>query len=144
LSDAEVVDVVTANAMQDRGKNLMTQTDATHTDVELVDVVTANAMQDIGNNGLANTETTLTGVEVVDSLTEIADRDKGKKVMANPEDELLYDPVKSVTKKKEIWRLGIILDDMWTIYKGDTEDHIELLVRDAKVLNRNPTCHTLF
>ncbi|PNX58324.1 hypothetical protein L195_g057163, partial [Trifolium pratense] len=24
-----------------------------------------------------------------------------------------YDSVKDVTKKKEIWRLGVILDDMW-------------------------------
>jgi hypothetical protein len=37
-------------------------------------------------------------------------------------------------KKRETWRLWVILDDMWTVYKGDTEDHVELLVRDIKVV----------
>jgi hypothetical protein len=49
-------------------------------------------------------------------------------------DDRAYDPVKSITKKKEIWRLGVIVDDMWSVYKGDAEDHIELLVRDIKVV----------
>jgi hypothetical protein len=44
-----------------------------------------------------------------------------------------YDPVKNISMKKETWRLGVIIDDMWIVYKGDTEDHIELLVRDIKV-----------
>jgi hypothetical protein len=44
-----------------------------------------------------------------------------------------YDPVKNVSMKKETWRLGVIIDDMWIVYKGDTEDHLELLVRDIKV-----------
>ncbi|KAK2361746.1 hypothetical protein QL285_086866 [Trifolium repens] len=35
-------------------------------------------------------------------------------------------------KKRETWRLWVILDDMCTVYKGDTEDHVELLVRDIK------------
>jgi hypothetical protein len=50
-----------------------------------------------------------------------------KLVMARP-----YDPVKNVFKK-EAWRLGVIIDDMWIVYKGDTEDHPEMLVRDIKV-----------
>jgi hypothetical protein len=44
-----------------------------------------------------------------------------------------YDSVKNVSMKKETWRLGVIIDDMWSVYKGDTEDHLELLVRDIKV-----------
>jgi hypothetical protein len=44
-----------------------------------------------------------------------------------------YDPVKNISMKKETWRLGVIIDDMWIVYKGDTEDHLELLVRDIKV-----------
>jgi hypothetical protein len=78
--------------------------------------------------------TTPSNVEMVNVVTEVAGQVKGKNQMVDPEDDLLYDPIKSVTKKKEIWRLGVILDDMWTIFKGDTEDHIELLVRDAKVM----------
>jgi hypothetical protein len=82
--------------------------------------------------------TTPANVEMVDVLAEVSGHDKGKCQMVDPEDDLLYDPVKGVTKKKEIWRLGVILDDMWSIFKGDTEDHIELLVRDAKVMNAYP------
>jgi hypothetical protein len=47
--------------------------------------------------------------------------------------ELPFDPVKNVTKKKEIWRLGVFLEDLFTVYKGDVEDHMELLLRDIKV-----------
>ncbi|GAU22595.1 hypothetical protein TSUD_134950 [Trifolium subterraneum] len=43
-----------------------------------------------------------------------------------------FDPVKNVTKKKEIWRLGVIIDDMWIVQKQGTEDHIDLLLRDVK------------
>ncbi|WJX70134.1 hypothetical protein P8452_54278 [Trifolium repens] len=46
--------------------------------------------------------------------------------------ELPFDPVKNVTKKKEIWRLGVFLEDLFTVYKGDVEDHMELLLRDIK------------
>jgi hypothetical protein len=82
--------------------------------------------------------TTPSNVEMVNVVTEVAGQVKGKNQMVDPEDDLLYDPIKGVTKKKEIWRLGVILDDMWTILKGDTEDHIEFLVRDAKVINAYP------
>ncbi|KAK2411014.1 replication protein A 70 kDa DNA-binding subunit B [Trifolium repens] len=34
--------------------------------------------------------------------------------------------------KKETWRLDVIIDDMWSVYKGDTEDQLALLVRDIK------------
>jgi hypothetical protein len=44
-----------------------------------------------------------------------------------------YDSVKNVSMKKETWRLGVITDDMWIVYNGDTEDHLELLVRDINV-----------
>ncbi|KAK2356384.1 hypothetical protein QL285_093721 [Trifolium repens] len=43
-----------------------------------------------------------------------------------------YDPVKNISMKKETWRLGVIIDDMWSVYKGDTEDQLALLVRDIK------------
>ncbi|WJX79954.1 hypothetical protein P8452_63017 [Trifolium repens] len=46
--------------------------------------------------------------------------------------QLPFDPVKDVTKKKEVWRLGVFLEDLWTVYKGDVEDHMELLIRDIK------------
>ncbi|GAU51524.1 hypothetical protein TSUD_413880 [Trifolium subterraneum] len=46
------------------------------------------------------------------------------------EDE--YDPVSKITKKKEIWRLGVIIDDLWTVYKGENEDYIDMLIRDIK------------
>ncbi|KAK2366319.1 hypothetical protein QL285_079715 [Trifolium repens] len=97
--------------------------------VDMVDVVTEVAGQD---KVQLIDGTTPANVEMVDIVTEVAGHDKGKKQMVDPEDDLLYDPIKGITKKKEIWRLGVILDDMWTIFKGDTEDHIELLVRDAK------------
>jgi hypothetical protein len=44
-----------------------------------------------------------------------------------------YDPVKNINKKKEFLRLGVIIDDMWTVYKGENEEHMEVLVRDIKV-----------
>ncbi|WJX60441.1 hypothetical protein P8452_45648 [Trifolium repens] len=43
-----------------------------------------------------------------------------------------YDHVKNISMKKETWRLGVIIDDMWSVYKGDTEDQLALLVRDIK------------
>ncbi|PNX54989.1 hypothetical protein L195_g048612, partial [Trifolium pratense] len=43
-----------------------------------------------------------------------------------------FDPVKKVTNKMEIWRLGVLLDDMWIVYKGESEDHVDLLLRDVK------------
>jgi hypothetical protein len=39
--------------------------------------------------------------------------------------ELLFDPVKNVTKKKEVWRLDVFVEDLLTVYKGDVEDHME-------------------
>jgi hypothetical protein len=53
--------------------------------------------------------------------------------VALPLAEISYDPVKNVTKKRETWRLGVMLDDMWAVFKGDTEDHIEMLIRDKEV-----------
>jgi hypothetical protein len=44
-----------------------------------------------------------------------------------------YDPVKSLTKKKENWRLGVFVEDKWSVYKGDTEVTMELLLQDIKV-----------
>jgi hypothetical protein len=48
--------------------------------------------------------------------------------------EKAYDAVKDVTKKKELWRLGVVVDDLWITYKGGSEEHIELLLRDVKVI----------
>jgi hypothetical protein len=36
-----------------------------------------------------------------------------------------FDPVKDVTKKKEVWRLGVFVEDLWTVYKRDVDDHME-------------------
>ncbi|WJX57046.1 DNA helicase [Trifolium repens] len=46
--------------------------------------------------------------------------------------EKAYDAVKDVTKKKELLRLGVVVDDIWITYKGGSEKHIELLLRDVK------------
>ncbi|WJX42668.1 hypothetical protein P8452_29876 [Trifolium repens] len=46
--------------------------------------------------------------------------------------EVPFDPVKNITKKKEVWRLGVFLEDLISVYKGDVEDHMELLLRDIK------------
>jgi hypothetical protein len=50
-----------------------------------------------------------------------------------------FHPVKDINKKKEIWRLAVILDDIWSVYKGDTEDHVEVLLRDVNVRRNNKT-----
>ncbi|PNX78851.1 hypothetical protein L195_g034833, partial [Trifolium pratense] len=43
-----------------------------------------------------------------------------------------YDAIKDITKKKEIWRLGVILDDMWIVSKGENDVTLEMLLRDLK------------
>ncbi|XP_045816584.1 uncharacterized protein LOC123909747 isoform X1 [Trifolium pratense] len=43
-----------------------------------------------------------------------------------------YDSIKDITKKKEIWRLGVILDDMWIVSKGENDVTLEMLLRDLK------------
>jgi hypothetical protein len=55
--------------------------------------------------------------------------------VAVPPVEITYDTIKNVTKKRETWRLGVILDDMWTVFKGETADRVELLLRDKEVGN---------
>jgi hypothetical protein len=44
-----------------------------------------------------------------------------------------YHPVKDVTKKKQTWRLAVMVDDLWTVYKGEDEDHVEVLLKDVNV-----------
>jgi hypothetical protein len=44
-----------------------------------------------------------------------------------------YDSIENINKKKEIWRLAVIVDDMWSVYKGDKELSLELIIRDIKV-----------
>jgi hypothetical protein len=44
-----------------------------------------------------------------------------------------YDSIENINKKKEIWRLAVIVDDMWSVYKGDKETSLELIIRDLKV-----------
>jgi hypothetical protein len=44
-----------------------------------------------------------------------------------------YDPVNMITNKKQTWKVVVLLDDIWTVYKGESEDHIEMLLRDIKV-----------
>ncbi|KAK2352860.1 hypothetical protein QL285_090565 [Trifolium repens] len=68
--------------------------------------------------------TTQISVVVADSQVDTSGK---APVTARP-----YDPVKNISMKKETWRLGVIIDDMWSIYKGDTEDQLALLVRDIK------------
>jgi hypothetical protein len=38
-----------------------------------------------------------------------------------------HDAVKTITKKKEIWRLGVLLEDTWTVYKGGTQVHVDFV-----------------
>jgi hypothetical protein len=45
-----------------------------------------------------------------------------------------YDSIENINKKKEIWRLAVIVDDMWSVYKGDKETSLELIIRDLKVI----------
>jgi hypothetical protein len=59
------------------------------------------------------------------------------KEVTDVKDDRPFDPVKNVTKKKEIWRLGVFLEDLLIVYKAEAEDHMELLLRDIKVF-----CHT--
>ncbi|KAK2392301.1 hypothetical protein QL285_065676 [Trifolium repens] len=42
-----------------------------------------------------------------------------------------YHPVKDITKKKQTWRLAVMVDDLWTVYKGEDEDHLEMLLKDV-------------
>ncbi|KAK2433427.1 replication protein A 70 kDa DNA-binding subunit B [Trifolium repens] len=42
------------------------------------------------------------------------------------------DMVNIITNKKQTWKVVVILDDLWTVYKGESEDHIEMLLRDIK------------
>jgi hypothetical protein len=44
-----------------------------------------------------------------------------------------YHAVKDVTNKKQTWRLAVMVDDLWTIFKGEDEDHAEMLLRDVNV-----------
>ncbi|WJX12188.1 hypothetical protein P8452_02712 [Trifolium repens] len=44
-----------------------------------------------------------------------------------------YDPFKRITKKKENWRFGVFVEDKWSVYKGDTEVTMELLLHDMVV-----------
>jgi hypothetical protein len=66
------------------------------------------------------------------STTE-AETQVEKPAITSPVMARQYDPVKNISKKKETRRLGVIIDDMWIVYKGETEDHLQLLVCDVKV-----------
>jgi hypothetical protein len=44
-----------------------------------------------------------------------------------------YHPVKDITKKKQTWRLAVMVDDLWTVYKGEDEEHLEMLLKDVNV-----------
>jgi hypothetical protein len=44
-----------------------------------------------------------------------------------------YHAVKDVTNKKQTWRLAVMVDDLWSVFKGEDEDHVEMLLRDVNV-----------
>ncbi|GAU12584.1 hypothetical protein TSUD_131940 [Trifolium subterraneum] len=43
-----------------------------------------------------------------------------------------YDSVKDITKKKEVWKLGVMLDDLWIVNSGESKLSMEMLIRDIK------------
>ncbi|WJX39117.1 hypothetical protein P8452_26699 [Trifolium repens] len=70
--------------------------------------------------------------EIFELLT--IDFKQGKEQKTNLPIDRPYDPVKSLTNKKENWRLGVFVEDKWSVYKGDTEVTMELLLQDIKML----------
>ncbi|KAK2363142.1 hypothetical protein QL285_088152 [Trifolium repens] len=51
-------------------------------------------------------------------------KDSDINVTKEVEMEKPHDAVKTITKKKEIWRLGVLLEDTWTVYKGGTQPNV--------------------
>ncbi|WJX96853.1 hypothetical protein P8452_77997 [Trifolium repens] len=44
--------------------------------------------------------------------------------------ERSYHAIKDINKKKEVWKLAVIVDELWSAFKGDKEDTLEMLLRD--------------
>ncbi|KAK2410931.1 hypothetical protein QL285_046264 [Trifolium repens] len=63
-------------------------------------------------------------------------KDSDINVIKEVEMEKPYDAVKTITKKKEIWRLGVLLEDMWTVYKGGTQGDIQVIIPTEEVNKR--------
>jgi hypothetical protein len=47
--------------------------------------------------------------------------------------ERSYHAIKEINKKREIWKLAVIVDELWSTYKGDKEGTLEMLLRDINV-----------
>jgi hypothetical protein len=47
--------------------------------------------------------------------------------------ERSYHAIKDINKKKEVWKLAVIVDELWSAFKGDKEDTLEMLLRDINV-----------
>jgi hypothetical protein len=47
--------------------------------------------------------------------------------------ERSYHAIKDINKKMEIWKLTVIVDQLWSTFKGDKDDTLEMLLRDINV-----------
>jgi hypothetical protein len=47
--------------------------------------------------------------------------------------ERSYHAIKDINKKREIWKLAVTVDELWSTFKGDKEDSLEMLLRDTNV-----------
>jgi hypothetical protein len=47
--------------------------------------------------------------------------------------ERSYHAIKDINNKREIWKLAVIVDELWSTFKGDKEDTLEMLLRDINV-----------
>ncbi|GAU45447.1 hypothetical protein TSUD_107390 [Trifolium subterraneum] len=86
---------------------------------------TANLKEIVPISATENTK-----LQVIPSTNH--DNPDGKKQALVPVADIPYDPVKKINKKKEIWRLGVIIDDIWTMSVGDKADRMDMLLRDIK------------
>jgi hypothetical protein len=44
-----------------------------------------------------------------------------------------YDSIKDITEKKEIWKLAVKVESLWTLKRGKDEQVVEFIIRDVKV-----------
>ncbi|GAU44162.1 hypothetical protein TSUD_377620 [Trifolium subterraneum] len=63
----------------------------------------------------------------------------GNKDIVKHVEDYPYDPIDKINKKKEIWRLGVIIDDKWIVFKGEAEESLQIVIRDIKGNNIQAT-----
>jgi hypothetical protein len=55
-----------------------------------------------------------------------------------------FDDIKDITKGKEVWRLAVKVEDLWSVYKGKYEDYVEMLIKDINEANHLIFCSYFF